>query len=162
MHAVLNEPSTTSQCLFSTDHQKAPMKTDLTIANFVPIWDQKYQTNQLTLGLPDFIGKKGIIVFHSPRCPHCKKLHQTLDMFASTREGSDVPIGMVDVNNRPQGTSLLAEYFGVQSLPTIYVYQGGKMMRFGNGSETRVEDIIQALKQSLVPGPDVTKIVDPS
>jgi len=74
---------------------------------------------------------------------------KTLDKFASEDIPQKVPIGKIDISQQDAGTDILTAYFGVKSLPTMLVYDKGRMMNFGNGSSTKIKDILQALAVPL-------------
>ena len=122
---------------------------ELKLTDFVPIFDRTYKNNILHLTQKDFLRDKGIVVFHSPRCPHCRTFMKTLDKFASEDIPQKVPIGKIDISQQDAGTDILTAYFGVKSLPTMLVYDKGRMMNFGNGSSTKIKDILQALAVPL-------------
>jgi len=91
---------------------------------------------------PAFSGKKGLVVFHQPWCPHCKNLAPTLIKVANMTKGL-FPIGVINCSDTRGGNNLLADYFDIVGYPTIKYYDNGSFTDYTGGRQ--MVDFLQFL-----------------
>ena len=93
----------------------------------VTITQQNFQEEVLNAGLPVLVD------FWAPWCGPCRMLSPVVDEIAEERE--DVKVGKVNVDDEPA----LAEQFGVSSIPTLLVFQNGKLVQSSVGVRPKEE-----------------------
>ena len=62
-----------------------------------------------------------IVDFWATWCPPCRALAPRLEALAEER--TDIVVGKLDVDDHPA----IAERYGIQSIPTVLVFQDGKL-----------------------------------
>ena len=62
-----------------------------------------------------------VVDFWATWCPPCRALAPTIAALAEERP--DVVVGKLDVDDHPG----IAERYGIQSIPTVLVFRGGKL-----------------------------------
>ena len=80
---------------------------------------------------PDTEGKFVIIDFWATWCGPCRMLSPIVDEVAEER--TDVKVGKVNVDEQPE----LASQFGVMSIPTLLVFEQGKLVRQAVGARPK-------------------------
>ena len=93
----------------------------------VTITQQNFQEEVLNAGLPVLVD------FWAPWCGPCRMLSPVVDEIAEERE--DVKVGKVNVDDEPA----LAEQFGVSSIPTLLIFQNGKLVQSSVGVRPKEE-----------------------
>ena len=72
-----------------------------------------------------------LLDFWAAWCGPCRMLSPIVDEVAEER--SDVKVGKVNVDEQPE----LAEQFGVMSIPTLLVFEQGKLVRQAVGARPK-------------------------
>ena len=85
-------------------------------------------------------GKKVLLDFWAPWCGPCRMVAPALDQIARERE--DVLVAKVNVDEEPE----LAGKFGVVSIPTLIVMEGGQILRQSVGAMPK-ERILALLRE---------------
>ena len=77
--------------------------------------------------------KKVLLDFYADWCGPCRMLSPIVDEIAEERE--DILVGKVNVDDEQE----LAQEFGVVSIPTLVVMQGGKVLHQSSGARPKAE-----------------------
>ena len=75
--------------------------------------------------------KKVLLDFWAPWCSPCKMVVPIVEQIASERD--DIKVGKINVDEEPY----LAGQFGVMSIPTLVVMEGGKVIRQASGARPK-------------------------
>ena len=75
--------------------------------------------------------KPGLLDFWASWCGPCRMLSPVVDEVAEER--TDVKVGKVNVDEQPE----LAGQFGVMSIPTLLVFEQGKLVRQAVGARPK-------------------------
>ena len=75
--------------------------------------------------------KKVLLDFWAPWCGPCRMVLPLVEEIASER--SDILVGKVNVDEQPE----LANKFGVMSIPTLVVLEGGKIVNQSVGAKNK-------------------------
>ena len=75
--------------------------------------------------------KPALIDFYASWCGPCRMLSPVVDEVAEER--TDVKVGKVNVDEQPE----LAGQFGVMSIPTLLVFEQGKLVRQAVGARPK-------------------------
>jgi thioredoxin 1 len=86
-----------------------------------------------------------LVFFEAPWCGACKILHPIVDDLADENGGREVNIAVVNVDKERE----LSQQFGIRSLPTLVVFQGGEIIHQGPGmiSKPRLQEMINKLSK---------------
>ena len=83
--------------------------------------------------------KKVLLDFYADWCGPCRMVAPVVDEIA--KEHPEYKIGKVNVDEQPE----LASSFGVMSIPTIFVLEGGKVVKKALGARSKTE-LLEMLK----------------
>lgn len=88
-------------------------------------------------------GKKSLVLFYAPWCPHCKDLMPTWEKLSDKHKSrSDIVITKVDCEKEPEQ----ATKHGVEGYPTIVLFKGGK--KVATFEDDRTESAIEKFLES--------------
>lgn len=77
--------------------------------------------------------KKVLLDFYADWCGPCRMVAPVVDEIA--KEHPEYKIGKVNVDEQPE----LASSFGVMSIPSIFVLEGGKVIKKALGARSKTE-----------------------
>ena len=77
--------------------------------------------------------KTVLLDFYADWCGPCRMLSPIIDEIASERD--DIIVGKVNVDEQPE----LAEQFGVFSIPTLVVMEGGQVKNQASGARPKAQ-----------------------
>lgn len=83
--------------------------------------------------------KKVLLDFYADWCGPCRMVAPVVDEIA--KEHPEYKIGKVNVDEQPE----LASSFGVMSIPSIFVLEGGKVIKKALGARSKTE-LLEMLK----------------
>lgn len=83
--------------------------------------------------------KKVLLDFYADWCGPCRMVAPVVDEIA--KEHPEFKIGKVNVDEQPE----LASSFGVMSIPSIFVLEGGKVIKKALGARSKTE-LLEMLK----------------
>ena len=90
-----------------------------------------YDLDGNAVQLSDFAGSPIVLNFWASWCGPCRMLSPVVDEVAEER--TDVKVGKVNVDEQPE----LAGEFGVMSIPTLLLFENGKLVRQAVGARPK-------------------------
>ena len=76
--------------------------------------------------------KPVLVDFWAPWCTYCRRIAPAVDQVAG-QDGEQMVVGKVNVDEQPD----LAAQFGVMSIPTLLVFEQGKLVRQAVGARPK-------------------------
>jgi len=76
--------------------------------------------------------KPVLVDFWAPWCTYCRRIAPAVDQVAG-QYGEQMVVGKVNVDEQPD----LAAQFGVMSIPTLLVFEQGKLVRQAVGARSK-------------------------
>ena len=76
--------------------------------------------------------KRVLVDFWAPWCTYCRRIAPAVDQVAG-QYGEQMVVGKVNVDEQPE----LAGQFGVMSIPTLLLFENGKLVRQAVGARPK-------------------------
>lgn len=84
---------------------------------------------------------KVLMEFYADWCPHCKAFYPTLNAASTTLNKEGIVVAQTEIDTFED----LADQYGIQSIPTLVMFENGKVVSESAGSrdEQAVLDFVQ-------------------
>jgi thioredoxin 1 len=102
--------------------------------------DDNWKTEVTESGIPVLVD------FWAEWCPPCRMIAPSIDALATAYSGR-VKVGKLNVDENP----VVAEVFGIRSIPTLLVFKGGKVaaQQIGAVPQTRIAQMLDGHLEPL-------------
>ena len=90
-----------------------------------------------------------LVDFWAEWCPPCRMIAPSIDALATAYSGR-VKVGKLNVDENP----MVAQAFGIRSIPTLLVFRGGKVadQQIGAVPQTRIAQMLEGQLEPLEAG----------